>query len=123
MSRNGTRSWAMAVPYKFIGFGAMAVTKPYEFIGFGAMDATKPYEFIGFGAFRCVLQQFSSRSGGVLGPSPESGLSTTGNRRKRKCRFLFSVFFVVVVSSPVCGHSIIYWVPEGSLAGFLWVRF
>ncbi len=37
-------------PYKFTGFGAIAITKPYKFIGFGAIAITKPYKFIGFGA-------------------------------------------------------------------------
>ncbi len=36
-------------PYKFIGFGAIAITEPYKFIGFGAIAITKPYKFIGFG--------------------------------------------------------------------------
>ncbi len=43
--------------YRFIGFGAIAITKPYKFIGFVAIAITKPYrfitkpyKFIGFGA-------------------------------------------------------------------------
>ena len=45
-------------PYKFIRFGARAIT-PYEFIGFGAIAITKPYEFIGFGA---TLRSASART-------------------------------------------------------------
>ena len=40
---------AITKPYKFTGFGAIAITKPYKFIGSGALDVTKPYKFIGFG--------------------------------------------------------------------------
>ncbi len=42
--------WGPKAGYKFIGFGAIAITKPYKFIGCGAIAVTKPYQIIGFGA-------------------------------------------------------------------------
>ncbi len=62
-------------PYKFIGFGAMAVTKPYKFIGFGAMAVTKPS--------RCGDRDQETRTslhgfGPKIGsPGPRSGPRTT----------------------------------------------
>ncbi len=55
---------AITKPCKFIGFGAIAITKPYNFVGCGAIAINKPYKFIGFGAI--AHPQFGFRYPGAM---------------------------------------------------------
>jgi hypothetical protein len=125
-------------PIKCIGFGAIDVTKPCEFIGFGAMDVTKPYEFIGFGArelriISCYWPQPHRKSS-------MSNLVAANNKRYFLIRMLYTPRYTPTPVRPgskgrkttekltpglrpvwCCCTS--FWVPEGSLAGFVWTHF
>ena len=108
-------------PYEFIGFGAMEVTKPYEFIGFGAMEVTNTYEFIGFGAMEVTKPYKFRGSGGYTQARiyPSMRGSPPGAPGSRAHPDTPGTKVHVIASAAV----FLFWVPEGSLAGILWVGF
>ncbi len=80
----------VAIPYKFIGLGAVYVTKPYEFIGFGAMDDTKPNKFIDFwGPWMSPYIQIHGRNGQIAKPKK-------ANKCQKVCLAHFFTFVCIL---------------------------
>ncbi len=112
-------------PYELIGFGAMDVTKPYELLGFWAMDFTKPYELIGFGAIDVTkpyeLIGFGAMGGGAWGAKKIGYLKVSDRRRNTPKSVIFGPNWGADRAQKPYTY-VLFWVPEGSLAGFVWVR-